>query len=159
MKLILDASTIITFKNANKLNLLADLQRRGVEIIVPRAVLDELYSAGHVFEDPPFTSVQPREGYRIETLGAGEAEAIQLCKEYVERGEEAELVTDDARARRKAERLGLKVMGTLGLVILLAKRGVVSPCEATGLLHELSAFIYVTNDVLEKAKKALQEMC
>ncbi|MGC9131166.1 MAG: hypothetical protein ACP5H5_06230, partial [Pyrobaculum sp.] len=110
------------------------------------------------FEVPPFTSVQPRESYRIETLGAGEAEAIQLCKEYVERGEEAELVTDDARARRKAERLGLKVMGTLGLVILLAKRGVVSPSEAERLLHELSAFIYVTEDVLERAKKALREM-
>ena len=52
----------------------------------------------------------------------GEAEALALALEVPE----AELVLDDKKARQLAGRLGLNVIGTIGLLLRAKKMGVVS---------------------------------
>lgn len=59
-------------------------------------------------------------------LHQGELEAIMLTKELIA----DYVILDDLLASRKAERLRLKVMGTLGILLLLEKRGILSPNEA-----------------------------
>lgn len=61
------------------------------------------------------------------SLGAGESEAISLA---LERGAE-DLIVDERAARRLAEDLGLRVIGTLGILLAAKRKGlipVIRPC-------------------------------
>jgi predicted nucleic acid-binding protein len=67
-------------------------------------------------------------------LHQGELEAMILSQElnidYV--------ILDDLLARRKAQRLGLKVIGTIGLLLFLEKRGSLSADQAWQKLRQLT---------------------
>lgn len=65
-------------------------------------------------------------------LGAGEAEALALGRL---RG--CMVFTDDAAARFAAESLGLRVHGTLGVLIRAARVGHRSPAQVLALLDDL----------------------
>ena len=60
----------------------------------------------------------PAVGARAADLGAGEVQAIQLAREL-----RAVLATDDAEGRELAEHLGVKVTGTVGILIRATKAG------------------------------------
>jgi predicted nucleic acid-binding protein len=47
------------------------------------------------------------------------------------------LIIDDSSARKKADSLGIKTIGTIGVLILASKRRIISIEEAIGYLHEL----------------------
>jgi len=55
-------------------------------------------------------------------LHAGESEAIALALERGIKG----IILDDKQAREIADELGLKVIGTLGLLILAKRKGLLS---------------------------------
>ena len=62
-------------------------------------------------------------------LHKGEAEALVLAAElHVER-----LVLDDQDARRFADRCGLKVIGTLGILLAAKQRGVIASLSVKAL--------------------------
>lgn len=48
------------------------------------------------------------------------------------------VILDDLLARRKAQRLGLKVIGTIGLLLFLEKRGSLSADQAWQKLRQLT---------------------
>lgn len=113
---VADASPLIAFAQIGQLPL---LQALFTTLVVPPAVAREI------------TPSVPRQAWIVERqlaqpipprilqarLGAGETEAISLALElHADR-----VVADDKAARHLAEGLGLKVIGTLG-VLLAAKR-------------------------------------
>lgn len=127
-------SSSLVVSNAGPLITLAKIQRSQLlkdlfgHIVIPRAVFEEIVLRGAAEPGAEETRSADWIETRLamddlsvsvlrENLGAGESEAIVLAQEL---GADL-LLLDDALARRKAERLGLNVVGTLG-VLLLAKR-------------------------------------
>jgi len=65
-------------------------------------------------------------------LGEGESEAMALAVELDEL-----LVLDDKKARRIAQKIGLEIIGTVGLLLRAKARGVIS--EVKPILNALNA--------------------
>ena len=66
-------------------------------------------------------------------LGAGERETILVAREK----ELDCAILDDLEARRRAGGLGIRVMGTLGLLVLAKEEGLISTVDS--VLNELQA--------------------
>lgn len=128
MIVVSDASPLIALSSVDRLDL---LQLLFDKVIIPVVVRDEVKGEASktTGELPSFICVEsvaaelPVRFLRL-TLHAGESEAIALA---LERGIQG-IILDDKHAREIAADLGLKVIGTLG-VLLLAKR--------KGFLHEV----------------------
>jgi len=108
-----DASPITTLLKADQ----ATLKKLFDFVIIPEAVSEELM-AFHA-QLPGFVRVQSVSARNhqlpsMETLGKGEAEAIQLAKEI---GADI-LLTDDRKARAAALSLDVRCTGLLGLLVL-----------------------------------------
>lgn len=121
-----NAGPLITLAKIKRFSLLKELFGC---IVVPQAVFDEVVHHGagepgaQETNDADWIETRPaKDDFAVsvlrEDVGAGESEAIVLAQEL---GADL-LLLDDALARRKAERVGLTVIGTLG-VLLLAKHG------------------------------------
>lgn len=128
MKVVSNTSVLIGLSTIGQLCLLRARFPEGV--LIPDAVWSEVVIEGegragaHDVSTAPWISVQ---SVRVEgmvtllrsELDAGEAEAIVLAQEV-----EADVVLLDERdARRAAIRLGLKVLGTVGLLIEAKRAG------------------------------------
>lgn len=74
---------------------------------------------------------------RYTSLGRGECEVLILTQQYGERGEPAMSVLDETPARKVADRLGLKKVGTIGLLRMMAKEGIITVSEMDGLIRQL----------------------
>jgi predicted nucleic acid-binding protein len=124
---IIDTSPLIFLAKLNRLDL---LPQGAAEILAPPAVLREISErqdeAARQVEEVLRDWLQTRavEDRLLSTvlqsdLGEGEAEAIALALEV---GAER-IVLDDLDARRFADRLGLRSVGTLGLLLGARLRG------------------------------------
>lgn len=131
---VVDTSPLIYLAQVDRL----DLLRRGADdILIPPAVLQELrakpgrgtskietaYRTWLRLETPLNQKVV--EVLRLE-LDAGEAEAIALA---IERSADR-VVMDDLAGRRCARRLGLSLVGTLGLLLAARLRGEVESMKS-----------------------------
>lgn len=113
---VCNASPLIALEQIRRLDLLEHLFTR---VCVPPAVVAEISRAVHM---PSWLSVMPLAGsvpapMLAFRLGAGEIETIALAVERQAR----RVILDDLPARKAARRLGLPVVGTLG-ILLAAKR-------------------------------------
>jgi len=90
----------------------------------------------------------------LEYLHRGEAEAIALAVEL----QGAIIALDDKKARITARRLGLKVIGTLGILILAKKKGLISDLreEIEKLLH---ISFRLSQEVIQEALKRAEKDC
>lgn len=122
-----NAGPLITLAKIHRSELLKDLFGH---IVIPRAVFNEVVLRGTGEPGSEETKNASWIETRLavddlsvsvlrESIDAGESEAIVLAQEL---GADL-LLLDDALARRKAERLGLKVMGTLGVRLLAKEAG------------------------------------
>ncbi len=125
--IVADASSLIGLARIGKLHLLYDLYG---EVVIPQAVYDEvvceykqaseeirLANYLKIVEAKDTDLVNILLGY----LGKGEAEVIALSKEI-----KADIVlVDEKRARKSARRVGFKVMGILGLLLVAKKKGLI----------------------------------
>lgn len=150
---VLNTSPIIFLSKIDCLKLLADCFDN---IVTPDAVVDEL----HAYTLPEFINV-----HTLSTTGAayvqgalgrlhqGELEAILLAQEtaadYV--------VLDDLLARRKAQRLAIDVIGTIGLLLLLEKRMLLSAEQSWQKIRQLTEQhgMYLAPQLLLQIKKQL----
>jgi predicted nucleic acid-binding protein len=86
------------------------------------------------------------------SVDAGEAEAIALAKE---RG--LKVILDDLRARRLARRVGLEVLGTLGMLVRAKREGILEALRP--LLDHLEGFgFHMTPELKEEALRLVGEL-
>ena len=131
---VIDSSPLIFLAKLNRLDI---LRKEVEEILIPPAVLEEISGqedeASRQINEGLRTwmEVQPVRNIRLlavlkRELGDGESEAIALALET----DAARIVLDDLDARRLAHRLGLRVVGTLGLLLAARLRGEIPSLRA-----------------------------
>ena len=131
---VVNTSPLVFLGNLGRLEL---LRHEGREVYIPRAVAEEIAekpdAAAQAVQASCATWIQVR-NVTDETavalvqasLHKGEAEAIVLATElHAER-----LVMDDQDARRFANRCGLTVIGTLGILLAAKQRGAIASLRA-----------------------------
>lgn len=126
MIVVSDSSPLIALSSVDRLDL---MQHLFDTVIIPVSVRDEVMgtAAKIAVELPSFIRVEPVAAelpvrFLKLNLHAGESEAIALA---LERGIQG-ILLDDKQARETADELGLKVIGTLGLLILAKRKGFLS---------------------------------
>ena len=137
---ICDTSPLQYLHQIKHLDVLPSLATR---VLVPPAVVDELQEGMRLGLDLPDVNIldwvevlRPAGASAlplVTDLGPGESEALALALEY----REAVVVLDDRVARNVARTLGLKMTGTLGLLLDAKRAGRIE--KVTPLLNELES--------------------
>jgi predicted nucleic acid-binding protein len=128
--IVADSSPLIGLARIGQLDL---LRRSGRKILVPPAVWDEVTLQGRgapgateVRQAAAWLEIQAPDSASVAPLrlvvDRGEAEAIALAQGV----ESSLLLIDDAKARRVAQQLGLRLVGTVGLLRRAKKAGWIS---------------------------------
>lgn len=126
MTAVSNSTPLIVLAKINRLELLKDYFG---EIYIPEEVYDEVVRRGGNLAGSSevasctWIKVEPAKNrMAAETLSLsldkGEAEAIVLSKE-----KESLLIIDDGAGRKTAELLGVRITGTLGILLLASKDG------------------------------------
>lgn len=126
--IVADSSPLISLAIIAQLELLPQLYQR---ILLPTAVWDEVTIQGvglpgaQAVSQLTWLEIQAPEALILEPLSIlvdrGEAEAIALAQSTPD----STVLLDDAQARRVAERLGIRRIGTLGILPKAKKAGLI----------------------------------
>lgn len=158
MIIVSNTSPIIALKSVDKLHLLEDVFQ---EVIIPRGVSEELSkgesSLQRVRDESWIKERRVKDQLALEILtlflDRGEAEAIILAKEI----SADRLLIDEKAGRNVSKRLKLKIIGTLG-ILLLAKEERLIPqiAETIDKLKENNFWIgkEVEQQILRKARES-----
>jgi predicted nucleic acid-binding protein len=152
-----DSSPLIALSSVDSLDL---MQLLFDTVIIPVSVRDEVMgtAAKIVVEMPSFISVEPVAAklpvrfFKL-NLHAGESEAISLA---LERGIQG-IILDDKQAREIATELGLKVIGTLGLLTLAKRKGFLSEVRPIMLQIIERVNFRIAPSVLNRALSLIDE--
>ena len=159
-RVIVNSTPLIVLSNINHLSLLQKLYK---DIYIPQAVFDEVTAKSdsacqqiknnldwiHVCK---IKNENEKKMYRAK-LHAGEVEVMILAQEDEK---EDLLIIDDNSAKKTAKFLGLKVTGSLGILLKAKKEALIS--EVTPLLNELMQNrFYITPQILDLVKKEAGE--
>ena len=149
MKIISNISPLIALSNIGELEVLRFLFGK---IIIPKAVHEEYRKP--LPEWMEVKEVKNKILVRLlgEKLHKGEAETIALALE-----ENADLVIiDDKKARVEAKKLGLRIIGTAGILLLAKRRGYYK--EIKPLINKLlEKGFRLSEEVVEKILKEAGE--
>ncbi len=159
--LILDTSCLITLNELGILEYLARLNEKGMKIVIPKAVREELTSARDLIEHLGSVITPVEESLSLDhpeillRLGPGERDAILTALALKEGGnEEVRVVIDDRRARKICESLNIDFTGTAGLIVLMKLVGLIEKEEAHGLLDSLlNTSLFITKEVIKQIKE------
>jgi predicted nucleic acid-binding protein len=133
----------------NRLGLLAELYG---EVLIPRAVYEEVVTRGLALGMPDALNVRlfwqhqrwpvmdvPESALAAYsppvTLGIGEIEVLVLAQSMPS----TMVLLDDEIARTEARRLGLSVRGTLGILVDSYRQGLLTFVEIELLIHEIAS--------------------
>lgn len=149
MTLVFNASPLIVLAKSGLLDLILPVGNR---VIIPRPVADEI-GAVRDTQDPAAHWLRKPPAQRLLTdapecspfvgawdLGAGESSVIMLCLE----GDGRQAVLDDMAARRCASALGVRVVGTIGLLLLAKQQGLI-PAMRPALRSVEEAGLFLSN--------------
>jgi len=154
VKFVLNTSPVIFLSKIKCLHLFVESVE---EVVIPQGVFDELHDDNLQSQLELRKVSQIGSAYirgAIGQLHQGELEAIVLAQElnadYV--------VLDDLLARQKAKRLGLNVIGTIGILLLLKKWQKLNANETWGKIMELTEQhnMYLSTRIFESLKGQLQ---
>ena len=160
MIVVSDATPLIALAKIKHLEILAELFGR---VVIPQSVYDEVVTkalnrvgASEVakvdFFDIRSATDQSKVTYLLTNLDAGEAEALVLAEELSANF----VLLDEKKARRVAEKIGLRYMGTVGL--LLAAKNKRKIKKLRPLLDELLANdFYLDEKLYERVLKQAGE--
>ena len=137
--IVANAGPLISLAAIGRLNL---LQLQFELILIPQAVYEEVVVHGEgepgsqeVKEAAWIRTAQVHDHLAVhllrETLDAGESEAIVLAQELKAKY----VLLDDGLARRKARLIGLRMTGTLGIILMAKDAGLIP--EVKPILDEL----------------------
>jgi predicted nucleic acid-binding protein len=123
MAVIVDTSCLIILSKIGKIDC---LKRLFGEILIPSSVLNEfgekIPDFIQVYQEPiDINILQPSQT----SLDKGESEVIALAIEKNAQG----VVIDEKKGRKVAKGMGLKVIGTLGLLVLAHTKGIIEDLE------------------------------
>ena len=157
--IIADSSPLIGLARIGQLSLLPKLARR---IVLPRAVFAEVTAARG--DAPGAAEVAAQTWIEIMEadpavvaslrilVGRGEAEAIALAQ----RETGAVLLMDDLRARKLADRLGLRRMGTVALLGQAKREGLI-PALKPALEALVANNIFISQRLIDAALREVGE--
>lgn len=157
--IIADSSPLIGLARIGRLGLLPQLARR---IVVPRAVHVEVTAAKAAAPGAaevaalPWLEVLEADPAAVAPLlilvGRGEAEAIALAQRELS----AVLLMDDLRARKLADRLGLRRMGTVALLGRAKREGLI-PKLKPALDALVANEIFISQHLMDSALREVGE--
>ncbi|MFN7929337.1 MAG: DUF3368 domain-containing protein [Blastocatellia bacterium] len=154
-RIVINASPMITLCKSNQEALLPQLFR---EIVVPGAVWDEVVAGGS--NDPAAQKLSALQWLRRDDaspiaslvqawdLGAGETAVLSYAlgnAGYV-------AVIDDMAARRCARSLQIDIVGTVGIIVLAKRRGLLAEI-APGLQALQDAGLWLSGTLIEQLKQ------
>ena len=137
-----------------------------MEVIVPHAVYEEVVIRGHgrpgskeledLVSQGKVKVLAPQNKALVralhDPLGMGESEAISLAIEH-----NCTVVLDDKMARLKAKSMGLKVIGTIGLLRIAYSKRLISKDKLIQALRELKEHGFrISDEMINEALKRLK---
>ena len=155
-KVIANTTPIIALADIGQLEILHDLYE---EITIPNAVFEEIVS------EPARSMVSESDWIVIENvshpeqkmlyrsrLHAGEVEVMILAQE-----KNADLaIIDDKAAKKTAKFLGIKVTGTMGILLKAKQKGLIE--EVKPLIDDLiNAGLFVSQDIVDLVLESADE--
>ncbi len=152
MRIVSNASPLIFLSKIDSLGLLPQCFS---EVLMPPAVAVETGMDLPDFIRPHPLSEIGEAFVRgaIGTLHRGELEALTLARELA-----IDLVAiDDRAARRKAVQMGLKPIGTVGLLVLACRMGHLDEATALDRLEQLVGRhgLYVSGEIMQQVRSTL----
>ncbi len=156
MQLISNSSPLIALSTLEKLDILKTLFGN---IIIPEAVYDEVFTRGFdKVSMPGFLAIEKISDKNLMVslemqIGYGESEVIALALER----KITRVLIDDKQARKIAENLGLKVMGTLGVLILAKEKQLIKDIKPLVLELIEKINFRIDRNVLNKALRLVNE--
>lgn len=162
MTIISDTTPIISLIKINRLDLLEKLFE---EVLIPEAVYREL-TTNALFENEAkivktssflkTSSVQNRKSLQllqaVSGLDDGESEAIVLADEL----KSDVLIMDERKGRKVAEKLGIKITGTVGVLLQSYSENMISSDEIKTYLDQLkNSNIRLSESLIQKALEML----
>ncbi|NOR46496.1 MAG: hypothetical protein GQ533_00380 [Methanosarcinaceae archaeon] len=150
--IVLNNTVLSVFKRLDEIDLLKKLLAR--QVILPTAVVEEYLEIGKESDLKGFTKINV-EGDLGYTLGKGESHAILFA-----RGNNCIFVTDDKRAKRFANDLGIVTTGTLGIIIASVEKDRLSKEKALELLDRIKheKLLYLTEDLARYAQSKIENV-
>lgn len=162
---VLDSSVIIALSHLNRFQALNKVL---TDIIIPQAVYDEICVKGkgltgsrelsNAWKQNKVTVTKPENVALVKALldplGRGEAEAIALAStikpDYI--------VLDDRLARRKAQNMGLNVIGTLRILRLMYENKILSLEDLLDSLNILNTIgFHVSEQLIHEYLKSVEK--
>lgn len=162
MTIISDTTPIISLIKINHLDLLEKLFE---EVLIPEAVYREL-TTNTLFENEAkivktssflkTSSVKNRKSLQllqaVSGLDDGESEAIILADEL----KSDVLIMDERKGRKVAQKLGIKITGTVGILIQAYSENMISANEIKTFLDQLkNSNIRLSESLIQKALEML----
>lgn len=143
---VVDTSCLIALEKIGLLNILCRLYRR---ILLPQTVIQEFGGKPDLncAETIEIESSVKRLLIEELNLGNGESEVIALAY-----GQKMRVVIDDLKARKVAEKLGLKVTGTIGILCRAQREKLLTSAYMKVAKLKEKGF-RVTDDILQDLKK------
>jgi uncharacterized protein len=142
-----DSACLISLSRIERLNLLPQLF--GAVLILPAVAQETNIQADWLQVQAPQNKSLLRLLYSV--VDAGEAEAIALASET-----EHLLIIDDRKGRLWAQRLGVSVIGTIGVIVRAKREGYLESVRA--VLEELQAIgFYLTPRLMNEALRLARE--
>lgn len=161
MVVVCDTSPIIALAGVGQLDLLRGLY---TQILVPNAVYHEATVAGageagsREIAAAPWVKCRPVRNTSLVTalrleLDDGEAEAIALAVE----SSAGLILLDERRGRRAAQHLGLRVVGTLGVLIAAKDSGLLAAVRPVLQALRVDAGFWIADDLFNTVVVAAGE--
>jgi predicted nucleic acid-binding protein len=154
MQIVSNTSPLIVLKKSGAIFILDKLFNN---VLIPKSVQEELFKKEKEF----FSSIEilkvakPKSQNLVKTLkllvDEGEAEAIALAMEL-----NLPLLIDDYKGRKVAHQLGLKIIGSLGLLKIAKERGIISKVKPF-IERFISEGYYLDEKLIEQFLKSLDE--
>jgi len=156
---VLNNTPLVALWILGRLDLFRDLFQ---EVSIPSAVEEEFFATEDqvrrkaLSEAPWIKTVElshPRRALAYAGLDRGEAAVLALAEET-----DARLVVfDERKARRYAERMGLTLTGTLGVLLAAKKAGLISSVSAC-VTQLLDAGLFLSPDLVRKTLEIAGEV-